>query len=285
MVMSFLHHTGVAMKTSQWAGEAVTIANYIGDASFALTGSLAAGREGMDLLGCTVVGFVTALGGGTFRDVMLGRFPIWWMVQWDEAVLCVTVSVVAFIAWPTCSKSFRLTLEDEWLFWTDTLGVGAFAALGAHTATQTIPEPHFGACAACGMFAATFGGLTRDVLVARPPRILYAQSEMYALPAFLGGAAYTLVHRWLPGEAIVESIVTGALTAVILRVIAVTYDVRMPTFPEDVVYSIDSRPRDAAAAMVHEQEASWQRDLRRRRSKVTWEYPDSPLAQSLSLAS
>ena len=53
---------------------AVVWFNYIGDASFALTGSLAAGIEGMDLLGCVIVGYITALGGGTFRDVFLGRW-------------------------------------------------------------------------------------------------------------------------------------------------------------------------------------------------------------------
>ena len=61
----------------------VAAANYIGDASFALTGSLAAGMEGMDLLGCIIVGFITALGGGTLRELFLGKTPIFWLH--DEA--------------------------------------------------------------------------------------------------------------------------------------------------------------------------------------------------------
>ena len=69
----------------------IVLTNYIGDAAFALTGALAAGMEGMDLLGCVIVGFVTALGGGTFRDLLLGRQPIVWLVDWDEALLCVLV--------------------------------------------------------------------------------------------------------------------------------------------------------------------------------------------------
>ena len=47
--------------------------------------------KGMDLLGCVIVGFVTALGGGSFRDLLLGRQPIAWLVDWDEALLCVLV--------------------------------------------------------------------------------------------------------------------------------------------------------------------------------------------------
>ena len=69
----------------------IVLTNYIGDATCALTGALAAGMEGMDLLGCVIVGFVTALGGGSFRDLLLGRQPIAWLVDWDEALLCVLV--------------------------------------------------------------------------------------------------------------------------------------------------------------------------------------------------
>ena len=68
----------------------IVLTNYVGDVACSLTGALAAGMEGMDLLGCVVVGFVTALGGGTFRDLLLGR-PIAWLVDWDEALLCVSV--------------------------------------------------------------------------------------------------------------------------------------------------------------------------------------------------
>jgi len=69
----------------------IVLTNYVGDVACSLTGALAAGMEGMDLLGCVVVGFVTALGGGTFRDLLLGRQPIAWLVDWDEALLCVSV--------------------------------------------------------------------------------------------------------------------------------------------------------------------------------------------------
>jgi len=72
------------------------VANYIGDASFALTGSLAAGMEGMDLFGCVVVGFITALGGGTWRCVFLGDLPVWWMTAWDEVILVIVVGGMMF---------------------------------------------------------------------------------------------------------------------------------------------------------------------------------------------
>lgn len=147
----------------------VVWANYIGDVSFQITGSLAAGMEGMDLLGCVVVGYITALGGGAFRDLTLGRQPIWWLVDWDEALLCAVVGCLTFFAWPRLSTRLNLSSTDEWLFWTDTLGLAVFAGNGAYIAATLGTHGHADlkgkhihvvGCALCGMFTATFGGLT-----------------------------------------------------------------------------------------------------------------------------
>mmetsp|Transcript_31502 Transcript_31502/g.91094 ORF Transcript_31502/g.91094 Transcript_31502/m.91094 type:complete len:323 (-) Transcript_31502:14-982(-) len=214
----------------------VKIANYIGDASFALTGSLAAGTEGMDLCGCVIVGFVTALGGGTVRDVALGRLPIFWTTAWDEALLCVVVSTIAFFAWPRLSHALRLSTDDEWLFWTDTVGLGVFAALGAQTAVTMPVEVHCGACAAAGMFTATFGGLTRDILCQNPPRILYSAKELYALPALVGGFATTFMLRHVGKNLVMEAVLLGVWVTIQLRVFAVNRGLRLPAFPTDQVY-------------------------------------------------
>merc|ERR1719277_2929638 len=124
-----------------------SIANYVGDASFACTGALAAGMEGMDLLGCIVIGFVTALGGGTIRSLLLGQLPEFWLVHIDEYLLCVIVSGITFIAWPPISRRLRFTSADEWLFWTDTLGLAVFASTGAYTGCSIQgPRLHFLAC-------------------------------------------------------------------------------------------------------------------------------------------
>lgn len=224
--------------TEPVASEAAVIASYIGDVSFALTGSLAAGRAGMDTLGCVVVGFCTAMGGGTFRDIMLGRFPIWWMVDWDETVLVITVALLAFFLWKPASRRWGLTLEDEWLFWTDTVGLAVFAATGARTGNSVVSADgttiNFGACAACGMFSATFGGLARDILITRPPRILNSALELYALPALAGGAATTAALRTsLLNE--VEAILVGFVVTLYIRVIAMNYGLRLPSLPTDPV--------------------------------------------------
>lgn len=228
--------------TVQWA-------NYIGDASFALTGALAAGTEGMDLLGCIVVGFVTALGGGTLRDIALGKLPLFWAEAWDEAFLCVAVASSAFFLWPRLSQLLRLTINDEWLFWTDTLGLAVFAGLGAHTAASVEqPRIHWGACAISGMFTATFGGLTRDVLCQKPPRILYSSREVYATPALAGALACTAVLRLGGSTCVMEAILLGSWVVIELRVLAMNHGLRLPTFPKDKVFE---ETRDLIGPSLH----------------------------------
>lgn len=222
--------------------------NYLGDMSFAVTGSLAAGMEGMDLLGCCIVGTVTALGGGTFRDVLLGKLPVFWLIHWDELAVCVLGAASTFFAWPRLSHRFRLTATDEWLFWTDTIGLAVFASNGAYAGYAfSGHQLHFLACALCGMFTATFGGLARDVLCARPPRILYSQMELYAVPAFLGGCATVTAAR--ADAAPVVALFIGLWVTALARVLAYNHDIRLPTFPSKNVYALAAPPRDAAAVL------------------------------------
>ena len=84
-------------KSTWTTADSLVVANYIGDASFALTGSLAAGTQGMDLFGCVLIGVITALGGGSFRDLVLGKTPLWWLVHWEEVSLCVIIGAVTFL--------------------------------------------------------------------------------------------------------------------------------------------------------------------------------------------
>ncbi|KAH8055559.1 hypothetical protein JL720_14302 [Aureococcus anophagefferens] len=109
VVMAACHRTlrGTALWDSIHAADhAFEVgANYVGDASFGVTGTVAAGAAGLDAFGCVVVGFITALGGGTCRDVLLGRLPIFWLVAWDEALLCVAVCAATFFAWPPLARA------------------------------------------------------------------------------------------------------------------------------------------------------------------------------------
>jgi len=213
----------------------VTFTNYIGDASFALTGTLAAGTEGMDVIGCNIVGTVTALGGGTLRDIALGRLPVFWAKDFDELLLCGVVCTFTFFLWRRLSVGWGLSVDDEWVFWTDTVGLGVFAAMGAKTAGET-SGVHHGSCVVAGLFTATFGGLTRDVLCRRPPRILYATQEIYALPALAGALVTTLIMRYGGPSWSMEAVLVGAWVTIEMRVIAVNMGLRTPSFPKELIF-------------------------------------------------
>jgi len=239
-------------EEARWAHITVMMANYIGDVAFAFTGAVAAGTEGMDLLGCMVVGFVTALGGGTVRDVLLGRFPIWWLAAWDEFMLVLLVGAVTFFVWPPVSMRWNLTPSGEVLFWMDTVGLGVFAATGARTGALSL-KLHLAGGACCGMFSATFGGLMRDVLINRPPRILYSTLEIYAIPPLLGGFACSALLQ-LDRTRVMEAVMLGIWVTVHARVIAVNSGIRLPTFPCATVHSRESRPRDVAAEKARDED-------------------------------
>eukprot|EP01062_Namystynia_karyoxenos_P069456 TRINITY_DN64951_c0_g1_i1.p1 TRINITY_DN64951_c0_g1~~TRINITY_DN64951_c0_g1_i1.p1 ORF type:complete len:446 (+),score=126.80 TRINITY_DN64951_c0_g1_i1:83-1339(+) len=218
-------------RVSMWSADHNTVkyANYIGDASFAVTGSITAGQAGMDLLGCIIVGGITALGGGTIRDLLLlGERPVFWMRAYDEVAIVGGCSCVTFFLWPKLARWYGWSANDEWLFWTDALGVGVFAAAGADTGWKRGGVTALG-CAVCGMVTATFGGMTRDVLCQRPPRVLYSTCELYALCGFAGGLAYCAVvgtdETW---DA--EGILLGTWVGIITRVMAYNHFLRLPTF-------------------------------------------------------
>jgi uncharacterized membrane protein YeiH len=197
--------------------------------------------EGMDLLGCNVIGFITALGGGTLRDMLLGRTPPIWFVDYDELLLVIVVATLTFYCWPAVSQRLHLTDKDEWLFWTDTLGLGVFAARGAIVGVDHPKGPiHLVGCALCGLLTATFGGVTRDVLIGKPPRILYSSAEIYATAAFAGALVSALVAR-LNAELQAEAVLLGFSLTVLVRVLAYNDPMRLPVFPAKAIYSPEER--------------------------------------------
>ena len=163
--------------------------DYVGTVAFAASGTMVAGHAGMDILGCTMVGTITSLGGGTIRDLLLGRVPVFWFKEIEYLLLCVGTALAAFYA----HDKLEGPVAEEALWWGDTLGIGAFSVVGAQAAASVGMGPLV--VPICGMFTATCGGLVRDVLCRRPPKLLYSAAQdspaaagtLYA-PAALSGA-------------------------------------------------------------------------------------------------
>ena len=199
--------------------------DYFGTAVFALTGTLAAAARGMDILGCTIVGTITAVG-GTVRDILGGGRRAFWMEEIEYLFICVGVSAATFLAWPRLEAAFGVRETDEWVDWADALGVGAFCVIGAQNGIRAgVP---CAAAVACGCSPRTFGGVMRGVLCARPVRVLHSYADVYATTALAGATTYVLIRA--AGAPVAFRILGGMGTAVALRKCAWTDDWRLPVY-------------------------------------------------------
>ena len=215
---------------------ALRLGDYVGTAIFAVTGSLAAAARGMDVLGATVVGTVTAVGGGTIRDALLGRGRrAFWMEEPEYLWICLVSAAGAFLTWPHLEEAFGVRETDDWVNYLDALGVGAFCVIGAQNGARAgVP---CAAAVACGVFTATFGGVVRDVLVERPVRILHSYADVYATTALGGASTYMLIRAI--GAPVSARIIGGVGVAVAARVAASRYDWRLPTYAGPVSFRDD----------------------------------------------
>jgi uncharacterized membrane protein YeiH len=187
---------------------------YFGDVVFAISGALTAARYRMDVLGFVLIGTITGIGGGTTRDLLLGR-TVWWTQDPAELILCVTASLLTFF-WITSDITRR-----KGMIWSDALGLAAFGVVGCHIAL-TFGAP-FVIAVFMGMVTATGGGLIRDVLTNTQPMILCG--ELYATAALVGSLSYAgLSYLSLP-EGIAELL--AFLAAFSLRASAIVFGIRM----------------------------------------------------------
>ena len=187
---------------------------YFGDVVFAVSGALTAARYRMDVLGFVLIGTITGIGGGTTRDLLLGR-TVWWTQDPLELILCVVASLVTF---------FFITTDitrRKAMIWSDTLGLSVFGVVGCHIALEFgVP---FVIAVFMGMVTATGGGVIRDVLTNTQPMILCGQP--YATAALLGSLSYAgLRHFGVPE---IGSEVVASLAAFALRASAIVFDIRM----------------------------------------------------------
>ncbi len=187
---------------------------YFGDIVFAVSGALTAARYHMDVLGFVLIGTITGIGGGTTRDLLLGR-TVWWTQDPTELLVCVAASLLTFF-FITSNITRR-----KGMIWADALGLAAFGVVGCHVALE-FGTP-FVIAVFMGMVTATGGGLIRDVLTNTQPMILCGQP--YATAALLGSLSYASL-RYLGVPEIAAQLV-ACLAAFSLRASAIVFDIRM----------------------------------------------------------
>jgi uncharacterized membrane protein YeiH len=191
----------------------------IGVAVFAISGALAAGRKQLDLLGVIVLGLVTAVGGGTIRDVLLGRHPIFWLA--DSAYLIVIIAsalvTVAYVRWRPPPAAA--------LLYADAIGLAMFSLTGAQIAERA------GLPAVAGIVLGTVtgaaGGAVRDVLSAEIPMVL-RRGNLYASAAILGTSAYFILVALDVGRS--RATWAGMLIVLTVRLASIWFGLQLPVF-------------------------------------------------------
>ena len=194
------------------------IIDILGTFSFAVSGAFLAMEKKLDPFGVLVVSFVTAIGGGTLRDIMIGDLPVGWLRN-EAATLVIFSSAVATMLFGSFLRHLTITL-----FLFDALGLGLFTIYGIEKGI----ELHFsaGVCIALGTITACFGGVIRDVLLNNVPLIF--RKEIYALACIAGGLIYFLLKEINPATN--ASKIICILLIFAIRVVAVRYKLSLPRF-------------------------------------------------------
>jgi len=189
----------------------------IGTLAFAISGALVSIDKKMDLFGVFIITFVTALGGGTLRDVMIGRTPVGWMVNIDYIYVIITGFILTLL--------FKQLIErfKIYLFIFDTIGLGVFTLIGLEKGINIGLHPII--CIALGTMTACFGGVIRDILCAEIPVIF--RKEIYATICILGGIVFFILRKFNLNSDVLY--LTTSLVIISVRVMAVRFKWYLPT--------------------------------------------------------
>ena len=190
----------------------------LGTFFFAISGALAIQDHHDDLFGAVFLGFVTAIGGGTLRDIMLGSYPLVWIgdIFFIYAVLAGVAVAYLFFRWLMRLKRTLL------LF--DALGISFFTVLGVQKALSLGVKPEIAAI--MGMFSAVMGGVIRDVLINETP-VLF-RKEIYATACLAGATLYLVLYH--AGVERHIDMVISICTIFVIRILAVKYKLALPNF-------------------------------------------------------
>jgi uncharacterized membrane protein YeiH len=164
----------------------IEIVAYTGIFVFAITGALKARQHEMDIFGAAMLAFVTAYGGGTVRDILIGIRPLSWINDYTALVLVVVAVAIVFMFNQNVLKLQRT------IFITDAIGLGLFTALGIHKCVQV--QINSGYAIILGTIGASFGGLLADMLSNTVPDLL-KKGELYATACLIGGTTQVLLEK------------------------------------------------------------------------------------------
>lgn len=196
--------------------------DYIGTAVFAISGALAAMRHKFDTFGVLILASVTAIGGGSLRDVLIGNTPVNWMIHWEYLIVIFCATLIAMLF------RKRLSYFRKTMFLFDAIGLGIFTIIGVEVGLNADLHPLI--CVMLGTLSASFGGVLRDMLSNEVPLIFH--KEVYASLSIIGGIVfYGLLKTSLPIN--INYVITSSLV-VILRILAVRFHWILPKMYREI---------------------------------------------------
>lgn len=198
----------------------IALVELLGVLAFAFTGIIEARKKGMDLIGAYTVSMIAAFGGGTIRDLLIGNYPLYWIMHSGYALMLLGFALASSLLGAAFYENKQVNNAFEVL---DTLGLGLFSTAGASVAQQAGCD--FYISLLLGVATAVFGGVLRDIVCNEIPKV-FRRNELYATCAFVGSFVF-LVSLQL-GLNTLAAMLVGALATVLLRLFAVKYKVRLP---------------------------------------------------------
>ena len=186
----------------------------------------------MDVFGVIVLALVTALGGGTLRDTLLDRGPVFWIADHDYLLVAVTTSLLTFVA------VRNLRVPRQGLLLSDAFGLAIFTGIGT---AETLDATGSGSVGVImGVMTGVAGGMVRDILSAEVPLVL--RREIYATASLCGSLVYVVMNdRAFPG---VVCLLVSVIATLSIRLAAIRWGLSLPTFAsKDNIVGIDTEHR------------------------------------------
>ena len=202
--------------------EVIYVLDILGTFAFAISGALVALDKKFDIFGVIIIAFVTAVGGGMLRDVLINAHPINWIG--DLNYLYIIFSAVLF----TFLFKSKIAYLSKTMFLFDTIGISVFTLLGLQKGLSY--ELHPIIAIIMGMISAVFGGVLRDVLTAKIPLIF--EKEVYASACLAGGISYLILNYFKVDENI--NFIVSAIVIASIRAVAVKFHLELPKITNDL---------------------------------------------------
>jgi len=195
------------------------VVEVVGVFVFASSGLVEARRKKMDLVGVFTVAFITAFGGGTVRDILLDRRPLFWIENYEYPTL---IFIFCALVSPFF-RQLRQVVTEKVILYADALGLGLFSVGGASMAFG-MNMPLF-VCVMMGVITGIFGGVLRDIICNEIPMV-FRRGQLYATCAFLGCWTYLGLATWQVTELV--AVLSGIAVTLLLRLLAVRFDWKLP---------------------------------------------------------